>query len=388
MQINDDNKWLIRKWVLLAGPIVLLFFFALEREAWPTERNHEEALRDRIAAECEQSGGERTLIIRQSKRGRVRSYQCVQNARTHGKHFGFYLPGLEKESLGQFCDGQLCGLWQRWSPSGAPLDRGEWRQGVPHGQWVIFRTGEGVAPETIRETGIMENGQKSCGWQVFNERGGLDEGAMAAFCSQRASRVRFGVGLGLSNFSHRERGVEFGLSTLTLKLGTRLPVSQAFSLGITAFMAAIALDTLVIEGQPTAVSYLGANFRLDYRLPVVLGPLRPSVAVGVSYGRMNVSGYPIGYGTMLYPQIFPSLAWPASFGNLALYAKYVPIGQGFLDLSLKTRELAVGLSLEPRIGGRALGWNLSLDYSDLAVRPEDRFLIESRAWTIGVGLLL
>ena len=391
----------MRALTLSAG--VLLGSLLLTPSVWAAEESPQEReFRVRLAEECEKAGNDLAVAVKDNAKKTKRSYQCVKDGKIEGKHTGVYLPGLEKESTGQICDGKFCGHWERWDRSGAIIDAGDWEAGVPQGDWTFYKTGKEMAPGTRKEFGRMVNGKKVCGWTVLDAHGGVDEAASGAYCVSAAtppevaanvnptapssplrSNLRFGVGLGYSFIRNTERATDFSMHAMTPKVGARYRLSENFSLGVSAFMTALTLSSSNPEAK---VSVLGSNLRLDYRAPFRWGPLVPALAAGLSYGRMFVSGANFGYGNLLYPQIFPSLSWPAVFGSLALYGKYVPMGGSIF--STETRELAWGLSFEPRIQGKSAGWSGSIDYSDLKVRPGDRFLISTQVVTVGIGLLL
>jgi hypothetical protein len=374
----------------LALPLAALFVLCLN--ATPTVASagspgsSEKEFKARLIAECEKNGGDPGIATQDNAKKTQRSYQCIRDGRIDGKHTGVYLPGLERESSGQICDGKICGRWDRWDRTGAPIDSGEWKDGIPDGDWVIYRRGPGVPPGTRKEYGTLVQGKKTCGWTILDATGNVDEAGSLAFCPRSTAdrkSLRWGLGLGVSVFANEERGQFFNMTALVPKAGARYRLSDAFSLGASAFLSTIPLAR---TDSSITVNYLGANLRLDYRVPFRLGPLILGLAGGLSYGRMFVSGGDFGYGNLLYPQIFPSASWPASFGTVSGYVKYVPMNGGLFTTD--NRELAFGLSFEPRSSLLPPNLAFSLDMSDLQLRPGNRFRLSSTAVTFGVGLIL
>lgn len=77
-----------------------------------------------------------------------------------------YNNGLPKMT-GNKKNGLREGRWQSWHPTGAPASECDYKNGVEHGEYMVFHESTGK----IMITGQYENGKKIGSWTFYDEDG-------------------------------------------------------------------------------------------------------------------------------------------------------------------------------------------------------------------------
>jgi hypothetical protein len=327
----------------------------------------------------------------------VRSVTCARDGVKDGPHTAWYPTG-SKERQGTYRDGRMEGVWTRWRADQSPIDIGPWKDGAPHGYWRIYSESGALAEE-----GYFEKGKAVCGWKTHEGATSLaQQAAPSESCAKlalekpsaqavgsaaaaRPARRSWSLvpGVGMSVNSTREKDTSFRMVGLTGKFAGQLRLTDSIDLSMNAYSTLLTLSSNL---NAMKVRYVGANLRAAYLLPWPSRPWSLSLALGLSYGKMIVSGARFGYGDILFPQLYPSVRRELARGALAAYLKYVPLGTKPLSLDLAHREIGVGLSYERPFRAR---WTAiyALDVSDLSFLPgNSSYEIRSRSSTFGLGV--
>jgi hypothetical protein len=83
-----------------------------------------------------------------------------------GEYQELYKNGLPKMK-GLKVNGKREGRWQSWHPTGAPASECDYKNGVEHGEYIVFH--ESTGKPMI--TGKYSEGKKIGQWQFYNEEG-------------------------------------------------------------------------------------------------------------------------------------------------------------------------------------------------------------------------
>jgi hypothetical protein len=337
------------------------------------------------AAVCKnQKNGEATF--KYDPAGNVQSISCTVNGVLNGPFTSWHHEG-QKSTQGAYRQGAMFGRWRRWRDDGSLLDDGEWKRNKPDGYWKIFQKNGIVKSEVY-----FDRGDKVCLWRSLKDDGtyeALTQGGSEKLCPELISlqnRISITPSLGYSSVSYEERGNKFSMSSITPRAAVSIPLTSALDISGDFYFTALSLSQ---SNDLLSVRYLGANSRIAYKLQFPKAGMIASLAAGLFFGKMNVSSksssHLYGYGTLLYPQIYPSVRWNTIYGIFLFYFKYVSLSDNLLDIASSTRELSVGLSFEKRSFFKK-PFIFSVDLSDLTLTPNRNSNIHSFSLTTSVGM--
>jgi hypothetical protein len=183
----------------------------------------------------------------------------------------------------------------------------------------------------------------------------------------------------------QSRIADFTEMALTLKLSFQRPFFfPNWDIALNAFGTAY---TFQPSKADTQARFIGANFRVGYKLPFIKDPWGLSIAAGAYYNTMIVTRDAFGYRNITGPQLFPLLKRTLGPRNtLYGYFKYSPVGNRFALTSFDNREIAAGAGWVRSLkNGHPL--TLSLDFANLKqfsdTRVDTTTLVTT--WTLSLG---
>ena len=189
--------------------------------------------------------------------------------------------------------------------------------------------------------------------------------------------------IGLSLLQYKETGAVSGYSStmVTGKLGVIYTASRRINHGVSAYSNLAALSTSI---PGVSAKFFGLNVRSAYQLCPDCS-FQKSIALGVYYLRMNVTGNRFGFSNMIGPQIFALFRknfLPTS--NLVTYLKFAPVVGAGSSLSVSNYEAAAGISWNRKLGAR--WWSLGFDASMFKLKVLT-VSIDANTASLSIGML-
>ena len=188
---------------------------------------------------------------------------------------------------------------------------------------------------------------------------------------QKETRFSLNASLGQTAYYYREDLVEaYRMLALTPKFAFRwLFKKPRFDLESNFFFN---LLPLAKSQSGITARQFGTNVRVGVLVTPPEKPYSITIAAGLYFTAMTVSGSAFGYGPLLYTQLYPTFRYLTRRNHLVgLYFKYVPMDRHFNPFKVKTREIATGFSWSMPV--KSIGsLGASLDLSDM------RFLLSDK----------
>jgi hypothetical protein len=202
---------------------------------------------------------------------------------------------------------------------------------------------------------------------------------------EKKTSFSWSLGIGVSGIEY-EQGASVRLSqkSLTLKTSAEYALHRRWSLGGNVYTNVLTLSSNLGD---VSARFLGANLRLSFDPKILNSPSSLWIGGGLFFSSMTVTRQLFGITTSLSAYLFPSYSYIKKNGSvIGSYFKLVPIGTTFFDLSLLSREIALGVSYTTR-KTKSMRYSFGLDYSNVLIRSSVASQKYLQTLSLGVGVV-
>ena len=226
----------------------------------------------------------------------------------------------------------------------------------------------------------MKPGKKEFKIQAISPRGKIFEEKIQLILrpvKRKFSGFSPGVGVSYTIYEDSRLSENYTMISLTGKLSYVMGLTKNIDLGANTYFTIWPITRSSTE----TVRFVGANFRLGYRLSFLPKPWSLKLLAGFYYVTMFVSPANFGFQHMMGPQFFPVLSRRVgTSGAFYLYGKFSPVAGAFTILSLENNEIATGMGYF--LDDSNLG--ITLDLAQLSLKIST-VTIKSTSATLGAA---